>query len=136
MEKLNPAYSDSFLRRGDLPAFGLLVAENLRWDVLSEAAGDTKARAQTLIATRADEIEKTINCYSNFFQQFGYRNPLIGQFQKIKQMGLPAIMPLVDILLATEMSHGVLAGIQDRDKIDGRITFDLAEADESFLGMR
>jgi len=117
-------------------AFGLMGVENLRWDVLGEAAKEAKKRALTLMTTRTDEIENTINGYSSFFLQSGYRCPLSGQFQKTRQAGLPAIMPLVDILLATEMSHGVLAGIQDRDRIEGRITFDLAEEDEVFLGMR
>jgi DNA/RNA-binding domain of Phe-tRNA-synthetase-like protein len=45
-------------------------------------------------------------------------------------------MPLVDILLATEMGHGLLAGVQDRDKVDGELVFDLAVAGELMTGMR
>src|SRR5450631_2542918 len=136
MEKLNPTSSAAFQQSGHLLTFGLIVAENIRWDVINDQATETKSRAMTLISDRAQEIESAIGCYSNFFQQLGYKNPLSGQFQRIRQGGLPAITPLVDILLATEMSHGILAGVQDRDKIEGQLTFDLAEAGEVFSGMR
>jgi DNA/RNA-binding domain of Phe-tRNA-synthetase-like protein len=136
MERLNPTYSAAFRQSGVTLTFGLIVAENLREDLLKVAATETKIRAQTIIAQREQEIEKAIGCYANFFQQAGYKSPLTGQFQKTKKAGLPTITPLVDLLFATEMSQGVLAGVQDRDKMEGELTFDLAQAGDVFPGMR
>lgn len=77
-----------------------------------------------------------IQAFDKFFKENGFRSPLEPQFEIVRSKGLPSGNPLVKALLLAEMSTGLLMGAQDAAAIQGGLIYDLANAGESFKGMR
>jgi hypothetical protein len=77
-----------------------------------------------------------IQAFDKFFTENGFRSPLGPQFEMVRSKGLSSGNPLVKALLLAEMSTGLLMGAQDAAAIQGELVYDLANAGESFKGMR
>jgi hypothetical protein len=89
-----------------------------------------------VLMEREVEIRESIKYFDDFFKSEGHSGPLLGQFSSAKKKGLPPVPPLVKALLYSEMTTGVLMGIQDGDKVEGELLLDLAQEGEEFVGMR
>lgn len=88
------------------------------------------------IMGRETQAEQAISAFDTFFKAEGYKCPLPGQFASTRKKGIPPAPPLVRALLYSEMTTGVLMGVQDGAKVDGELILDLAQAGETFPGMR
>lgn len=119
----------------ELP-FGLAIAHDVYQNRLSLTLEEIRERALATIQTNREVIRRVIDCYAAFFTAHQQICPLISQFQQVLDKGLPKFAPLVDLLLLTEMSTGVLMGLQDLEHIRGKLVCDLATAGESFFGLR
>ena len=98
-----------------------------------EAAKDV---AIDTIRANPDAIQQRIARYRDFFARNDFVCPLPGKFARTFQKGFSKINPLVDALLICEMSVGVLMGVQDLDKIEGALCYDIARGDKVFPGFR
>jgi len=81
-------------------------------------------------------VMRRIQAFESFFTQNGFRSPLGDQLKHVQEKGLPGGSPLVQALLLSEMSTGLLMGAQDAAAIRGPLVCDLAEEGEAFKGMR
>ncbi len=113
-----------------------IAARDVDLEKLGHAVANVKAKAENRIAVSAAEIRRNIHSYELFFHRYGHTCPITSQFDQALVRGLPNIFPAVDLLVAVELSHGVLAGIQDLAKTQGSLRLELANAGESFDGMR
>ena len=82
-----------------------------------------------------EQITERIKIYDKFFQQFGYPCPLTGHLKRTVNSGFPIYSLFLDAHFMAEMCAGILVAVADDDKFDGALTLDLAEPDESCLGM-
>lgn len=101
-----------------------------------ERVANFKRAAVHDIATQGELIAGNIACYDAFFGQRKFRCPLGIQYAKASKSGLPSINPIVDLLIATEMRFGLLAGIQDAEPIRGNLAFEEILEKDGYIGMR
>lgn len=116
--------------------FGLVLANNVSMSRLAEVVEQMKKNVIKQISTDKSTILHNIEAFTSTFQRYGYSCPLPGQLKSTEKKGFPSISPAIDSLLVLEMSNGILMGVQDRDRVIGRIEFDLAQDGENFVGMR
>jgi DNA/RNA-binding domain of Phe-tRNA-synthetase-like protein len=136
MSKLKIIFSDEYKEKyADIP-FGLAIVKNCIYKKAEHKFNEAKLNTNAYIKKQSGKIEETINLYTEFFKDKGYRCPLGGQFKMALKKGLPQISPYINILLLSELKHGILMGLQDYDAIDGFILIDIAEKGEQFAGMR
>lgn len=83
-----------------------------------------------------DRVLRRISTCESFFEENGFRCPLRQQLNSIQHKGLPPASPIVQALLFSEMTTGLLMGAQDSSAIRGDLVCDLAAAGERFQGMR
>ena len=117
-------------------SLGLVTVRGINPTALESAL----ASAQQLItfddAQELTPASRRIQAFESFFSENGFRSPLGDQLRSVKEKGLPGGNPLVRALLLCEMSTGLLMGAQDASAIKGALVCDLAQAGESFEGMR
>ncbi|MET8122536.1 hypothetical protein [Micromonospora sp. NPDC005189] len=121
--------------RERFPGLLFAVVNNIVLDDRFAERADALSVAATLEAEH-ERIAQDIATTEAFFRAGGFRCPLPGQFASTRKKGLPPVPPLVRTLLHAEMTTGVLLGVQDGARVDGDLTFDLAQQGESFPGMR
>lgn len=78
------------------------------------------------------EIEKRIDLYNRFFEEWGYPCPLPDHLKRTIEMGFPIHNLYIDTHIMAEMSHGILMAIQDLDRFEGAWRLDLADEGETF----
>jgi len=81
------------------------------------------------------QITERIQCYSDYFQRFGYECPLPKHLKRTVQSGFPRYNLMVDAHFMAEMCAGILVAVTDYDRMEGGLTLDLAEKDERCRGM-
>jgi len=119
--------------------------QSLGWSALLGTAtiyGTNDAALQTLVSVpnpvvpNSERVPLRIQAFDTFFSQNGFRSPLGPQFEMVRRKGLPPGSPLVQALLLSEMSTGLLMGAQDAGAIKGGLVYDLSADGESFKGLR
>lgn len=115
---------------------GVVSAVNANARELQQTIPAIQGQTQADTALDPDRVGRRIQAFEQFFAKNGYRSPLSAQFEQVQQKGLPPGNPLVQALLLAEMSTGLLMGAQDAATVQGELTYDLAQAGETFSGMR
>lgn len=81
-------------------------------------------------------VQENLDAYANLFDAWGHSCPLPAQVRSIREKGLPSAPPLVRALLLCEAAHGLLMGAQDWDRVQGPLTWDLADPGETLEGFK
>jgi DNA/RNA-binding domain of Phe-tRNA-synthetase-like protein len=116
--------------------FGLVVLEGLEPEALAAAADAARETFPERLAEHLDTARRRVDAFAGHFAAHGHRCPLPGQLDRAARKGLPKILPLVDALLACEMTTGLLMGVQDWSAVRGELVYGACETQESFEGMR
>jgi DNA/RNA-binding domain of Phe-tRNA-synthetase-like protein len=82
-----------------------------------------------------EEITKRLMIYDRFFEDFGYECPLPKHLKRTINSGFPRYDLMVDAHFMAEMCSGILVAVTDQDRIEGKLTLDLAEDGELCRGM-
>jgi DNA/RNA-binding domain of Phe-tRNA-synthetase-like protein len=80
-------------------------------------------------------ISQRIDIYDRFFQSFGFECPLPQHLERTIHSGFPRYNLMVDAHFMAEMCAGILVAVTDYDRIEGVLTLDVAQAEETSLGM-
>lgn len=115
--------------------FGYSIVKGCNINALTNNLSLWKNDTQSFMHNNKAKIESNIQAYVDFFEQNGYKCPLKHQFNTTLSKGFNIINPFVDMLLINELRHGILMGVQDFDKIEGRLSISLSEKDDNFKGM-
>ncbi len=106
---------------------------------LSDAAGFDQHRRGLLRKMRKREtlagISTRIDLYDRFFRSFGFECPLPGHLKRTVLSGFPRYNLMVDAHFMAEMCAGILVAVTDHDRIEGRLTLDVARRGEVCAGM-
>ncbi len=116
--------------------FGYAIVYNVEPNQVKLNLKKQKVEALTFIKNNTENIIRKIKHYELFFKNRKYKFPLLSQFKMIQKKGFPTISPYIDRLLISELSQGILMGVQDLDKINENLQLDLGKEGENFLGMR
>ena len=81
------------------------------------------------------EITQRIETYDRFFQSFGFECPLPKHLHRTIHSGFPQYNLLVDAHFMAEMCAGILVAVTDYDRIEGKLTLDVAREGETSDGM-
>src|SRR5512136_3118281 len=81
------------------------------------------------------EITARINTYDTFFQSFGFECPLPQHLKRTIHSGFPRYNLIVDAHFMAEMCAGILVAVTDFDRIEGKLTLDVAGGGETSVGM-
>ena len=81
------------------------------------------------------EITQRIETYDRFFQSFGFECPLPKHLHRTVHSGFPQYNLMVDAHFMAEMCAGILVAVTDYDRIEGRLTLDVAREGETSNGM-
>lgn len=81
------------------------------------------------------EITKRIEIYDRFFQSFGFECPLPKHLHRTIHSGFPQYNLLVDAHFMAEMCAGILVAVTDYDRIEGKLSLDVAGEGETCEGM-
>lgn len=81
------------------------------------------------------EITRRIETYDRFFQSFGFECPLPKHLHRTVHSGFPNYNLPVDAHFMAEMCAGILVAVTDYDRIEGRLTLDVAREEERSDGM-
>ena len=118
-------------------AFGLTLISGCR--PLSDSAGFDQYKRKLLRKMRKREtlaeISERIQMYDRFFQGFGYECPLPQHLKRTIHSGFPKYNLMVDAHFMAEMCAGILVAVTDYDRIEGKLTLDVAQAGEASAGM-
>ena len=118
-------------------AFGLTLISECRH--LTDSAGFDQYKRKLLRRMRKREIlaeiSRRIDLYDTFFQSFGFECPLPKHLQRTIHSGFPSYNVMVDAHFMAEMCAGILVAVTDYDRIEGRLTLDVAQERETSVGM-
>jgi len=118
-------------------AFGLTLISGCK--PLSDSAGFDQYKRRLLRKMRKREnlagISERIRTYNLFFQSFGYKCPLPQHLKRTIHSGFPRYNLMVDAHFMAEMCAGILVAVTDRDRIEGKLTLDVARGGEISAGM-
>ena len=118
-------------------AFGLTLISGCK--PLSDTAGFDQYKRKLLRKMRKREnlaeISERIQVYDLFFQSFGYDCPLPQHLKRTIHSGFPRYNLMVDAHFMAEMCAGILVAVTDCDRIEGKLTLDVACGGETSLGM-
>jgi DNA/RNA-binding domain of Phe-tRNA-synthetase-like protein len=81
------------------------------------------------------EISERIQVYDLFSQSFGYECPLPHHLKRTIHSGFPRYNLMVDAHFMAEMCAGILVAVTDCDRIEGKLTLDVARGGETSAGM-
>jgi DNA/RNA-binding domain of Phe-tRNA-synthetase-like protein len=81
------------------------------------------------------EITRRIETYDRFFQSFGFECPLPKHLHRTVHSGFPQYNLTVDAHFMAEMCAGILVAVTDYDRIEGKLTLDVAREGETSNGM-
>jgi DNA/RNA-binding domain of Phe-tRNA-synthetase-like protein len=118
-------------------AFGLTLIAGCK--AVAEGQGYEQYRRKLLRKMRKREtlagITQRINTYDRFFQGFGFECPLPKHLKRTVNSGFPQYNLPVDAHFMAEMCAGILVAVTDHDRIEGRLTLDVARQGETSEGM-
>ncbi len=118
-------------------AFGLTLISDCR--PLSDSAGFDQYKRNLLRKMRKREtlasISRRIDIYDRYFQSFGFECPLPEHLKRTIHSGFPKYNLMVDAHFMAEMCAGILVAVTDFDRIEGRLTLDVARGGEMCAGM-
>lgn len=129
-------FSDRYRRSGLAIPFGLAVVTGVNWAASTSDVNAAAKRATRELKDDGGLRNATIEKYNEFFSLNGAVCPLVAQLDRVKKGGFPRSRLWVTTLMVAELKTGVLMGIQDGERIDGGLCYDLASSGESFRGMR
>lgn len=81
------------------------------------------------------KTKNNLSKFDDFFKDNDSYFPLNDHLNKTIKQGFPNINIYIDTHIVTEMSHGLLMGIQDYDKFKGSLSLDVAKDGETFEGI-
>jgi len=81
------------------------------------------------------EITQRIETYDRFFRSFGFECPLPKHLHRTVHSGFPQYNLMVDAHFMAEMCAGILVAVTDYDRIEGKLTLDVAREGETSNGM-
>jgi phenylalanyl-tRNA synthetase beta subunit len=114
-----------------------LLIKNLKIEPgLLELIDSIKVDAKTNIELNKKQILENMEIFKKYFEDRNADFPLIKQYETVLKKGFKKINPLIDLLLISELSTGILAGVQDLNKIEGDLEVDLSIGNETFIGMQ
>jgi DNA/RNA-binding domain of Phe-tRNA-synthetase-like protein len=117
--------------------FGLTLVSGCK--PLSDTAGFDQYKRKLLRKMRKrdtlSEISQRIDTYNDFFQSFGYECPLPQHLKRTVNSGFPKYNLMVDAHFMAEMCAGILVAVTDYDRIEGKLTLDVARGGETSIGM-
>lgn len=117
--------------------FGLTLISGCK--PLADTAGFDQYKRKLLRKMRKREtlsgVSQRIDIYDNFFQSFGYECPLPQHLRRTINSGFPKYNLMVDAHFMAEMCAGILVAVTDYDRIEGKLTLDVARSGETSLGM-
>lgn len=118
-------------------AFGLTLISGCR--PLSDKAGFDQYKRNFLRRMRKREtlasISQRIDDYNRFFQDFEFECPLPQHLKRTINSGFPRYNLMVDAHFMAEMCAGILVAVTDYDRIEGGLVLDVAQAEETCVGM-
>ncbi|HMK77524.1 MAG TPA: hypothetical protein VK568_15285 [Thermodesulfobacteriota bacterium] len=118
-------------------AFGLTLISGCK--PLIDTAGFDQYKRKLLRKMRKREnlaeISGRIQRYDLFFQSFGYECPLPQHLRRTIHSGFPRYNLMVDAHFMAEMCAGILVAVTDCDRIEGKLTLDVARGGETSAGM-
>jgi DNA/RNA-binding domain of Phe-tRNA-synthetase-like protein len=118
-------------------AFGLTLISECQ--PLTDGAGFDQYKRKLLRKMRKREtlaeISQRIDLYDRFFQSFGFECPLPKHLRRTIHSGFPRYNLMVDAHFMAEMCAGVLVAVTDYDRIEGKLTLDVAQKGERSAGM-
>jgi DNA/RNA-binding domain of Phe-tRNA-synthetase-like protein len=118
-------------------AFGLTLISGCK--PLTDSAGFDQYKRKLLRKMRKREIlaeiSERIQMYDRFFQSFGYECPLPQHLKRTIHSGFPRYNLMVDAHFMAEMCAGILVAVTDYDRIEGKLTLDVARGGETSVGM-
>jgi len=129
--------TDDYRRRFPDLSFGIGTIQNCTYFEKDESFKLYKRELLRKLKRRANlaQIQEWINCYDQFFTEWGYPCPLPGHFKRVSEMGFPIVNLYIDTHIIAEMRHGILMAIQNLDSFQGRWRLDLASDGETFQGV-
>ncbi len=117
--------------------FGLTLISGCK--PLSDTAGFDQYKRKLLRKMRKretlSEISQRIDIYDKFFQSFGYECPLPQHLKRTINSSFPRYNLMVDAHFMAEMCAGILVAVTDFDRIEGKLTLDVAREGETSIGM-
>jgi len=117
--------------------FGLTLISGCK--PLADTAGFDQYKRKLLRKMRKREtlsgISQRIDIYDKFFQSFGYECPLPQHLKRTINSGFPKYNLMVDAHFMAEMCAGILVAVTDFDRIEGKLTLDVARGEETSVGM-
>ncbi len=117
--------------------FGLTLISGCK--PLADTTGFEQYRRKLLRKMRKREtlaeISQRIDIYNKFFQSFGYECPLPQHLKRTVNSGFPRCNLMVDTHFMAEMCAGILVAVTDYDRIEGKLTLDVAQEGEKSIGM-
>jgi len=121
------------------PGVGFGLTLILGCKPLADTAGFDQYKRKLLQKMRKREtlsgISQRIDIYDKFFQSFGYECPLPQHLKRIINSGFPKYNLMVDAHFMAEMCAGILVAVTDFDRIEGKLTLDVARGGETSAGM-
>jgi DNA/RNA-binding domain of Phe-tRNA-synthetase-like protein len=117
--------------------FGLALIKGCR-HLENPASFDAYKRKRLRTMRRRDtlaQISNRIDVYADFFQKFGYDCPLTKHLKRTINSGFPRYSLMVDAHFMAEMCAGILVAVADFKKFEGKLTLDVAAANEICAGM-
>jgi DNA/RNA-binding domain of Phe-tRNA-synthetase-like protein len=118
-------------------AFGITLISGC--NPLTDNAGFDQYKRKLLRKMRKREtlaeISQRIEMYDRFFQSFGFECPLPKHLKRTIQSGFPRYNLMVDAHFMAEMCAGILVAVTDYDRIEGKLTLDVAQGGETSAGM-
>jgi hypothetical protein len=129
---LNPTIQYAQRLPWDAP-FGIVTCTINDFDALRQAV-DSRMKSHGRLQTEA--VTRRAAAFDSYFADQGLRSPLSGQIEMVRSKGLPSGSVLVQALLLSEISTGLLMGAQDASAVKGALVCDRARSGESFRGMR
>ena len=118
-------------------AFGLTLISGCRPLTGSEAFDQYKRGLLRKMRKRETlaSISGRIDIYDRFFQGFGFECPLPQHLKRTINSGFPRYNLMVDAHFLAEMCAGILVAVTDFDRIEGKLTLDVAHEGETCAGM-
>lgn len=80
-------------------------------------------------------ISQRVDIYDQFFQSFGFSCPLPHHLKRTINSGFPRYNLIIDAHFMAEMCAGILVAVTDYDRVEGRLTLDVAHEGEVSVGM-
>lgn len=115
---------------------GVVIVRGIDSGALQSALAEQTQSFFSENGTSRESVIVRIQLFESFFAQNGLHCPLGEQFEAIGRKGSIGGSPLVQALLLSEMTTGLLMGAQDAAAIMQSLLCDIAGENESFRGMR